>query len=309
MMGTIILFYKYVEIPQPKRFAKWQTKICQELNLKGRVLIAQEGINATLGGSTESIERYKAIMRAHELFGDIDFKENSGSAEDFPRLRVATRPTIVNLGIDPRELTAKDGGKHLTPAQVHELIGSKPADLVILDARNTVESAVGKFTGAITPEIRYFREFPEYIDNNLELFKDKQVLMYCTGGIRCERASAYLNSKNIAKEVFQVEGGIHRYAEQFPDGYFRGKNYVFDNRIATKVNDDILGSCMLCAAPCDDYVNCLNALCNKHFICCTSCKTSYGNTCSAGCQQLVAEKKAPTRPEFGISSPKNSCTF
>lgn len=302
-MGTILLFYKYVNIPQPKRFAKWQKKICEELGLRGRVLIAQEGINGTLGGSTQAIDRYKAIMLADPSFADIDFKENEGSAEHFPRLRIATRATIVNLGIDPRELTAQQGGTHLSPEEVHTLLLNKPDNLIIFDARNEVESAVGKFTDAITPAIKYFRDLPEYIDNNSDLFKDKQVLMYCTGGIRCERASAYLNTKGIAQQVFQLEGGIHRYAEQYPDGFFRGKNYVFDNRIATKVNDDILGSCSICAISCDDYLNCLNALCNKHFICCASCKETLQNTCSVQCKTLVLEKKAPQRPLFGTQTP------
>lgn len=299
-MGTILLFYKYVDIPQPKRFAKWQKKICEELNLRGRILIAREGINGTLGGSTESTDRYKAIMLAHESFTTMDFKENSGSAEDFPRLRIATRPTIVNLGVDPQEITANMGGAHLTPQEVHDLLLRKPDNLVILDARNMVESAVGKFTDALTPAIKHFRDFPEYIDANIDLFKDKQVLMYCTGGIRCERASAYLKVKGVAQEVFQLEGGIHRYAEQFPDGFFRGKNYVFDNRIANKVNDDILGTCGICTIPYDNYVNCLNALCNKHFICCSSCKELLNNCCSVLCKTSVFEKKAPQRPEFGV---------
>ncbi|MCX5925257.1 MAG: rhodanese-related sulfurtransferase [Candidatus Dependentiae bacterium] len=304
-MGIVLLFYKYVTIPEPKRFAKWQTKICQDLNLRGRVLIAQEGINGTLGGTTESIERYKAIMREHESFADMDFKENAGSAEDFPRLRIATRNTIVNLGVDPRELTARDGGTHLTPQEVHTLLLNKPDDLIILDTRNMVESAVGKFTDAVIPPIKYFRDFPEYIDKNIDLFKDKQVLMYCTGGIRCERASAYLNVKGVSKKVFQIQGGIHRYAEQYPNGFFRGKNYVFDNRIATKVNDDILGTCGICNISYDDYTNCLNALCNKHFICCVSCKEQLAGTCSVHCQTMVFEKKAPTRPEFGaLNTPR-----
>jgi len=295
-MGTILLFYKYVTIHHPKRLAKWQTKICQDLGLRGRVLIAHEGINGTLGGTIESISRYKMLMQGQAYFADIDFKENSGSAFDFPRLRIAVRPTIVNFGIDPDKLTTQNAGTHLDPSEVHTLLSHKPDDLVILDARNATESAVGKFTGAITPDIKHFRDLPAYIDNNSELFKDKQVLMYCTGGIRCERASAYLNEKKIAKRVFQVTGGIHRYAEQFPDGFFRGKNYVFDNRITTSVNNDILGSCALCGTPYDGYVNCLNALCNKHFICCLTCLEQLHGTCSSQCATLLRENQAQQRP-------------
>ncbi len=122
--------------------------------------------------------------------------------------------------------------------------------------------------------------------------------MYCTGGIRCERASAYLNEKNIAKNVYQMSGGIHRYAEQYPDGYFRGKNYVFDGRIAVKINNDILSTCTHCAQLCDDYHNCLNAQCNKHFISCSPCVENLKKTCSDSCALLITENKTTTRPEF-----------
>jgi predicted sulfurtransferase len=208
------------------------------------------------------------------------------------------RDEAVALGIPYDKLTPRQGGQHLTPAETHALITENPDDLIILDARNNYEWEIGRFENAITPDIKNFRDLPQYLDENLDTFKDKQVLMYCTGGIRCERATAYLNEKNIAKNVYQIEGGIVRYAEQYPDGYFRGKNYVFDARIAVKINDDILGSCLLCKQPCDDYHNCLNAQCNKHFIGCYDCVNAFNKTCSQSCQMLIAENKACLRPEF-----------
>ena len=304
-MGIILLYYKYVHIEHPKRIVKWQKQVCYDLQLRGRILIAHEGINGTISGSAKSINRYKTIMSQNPLFADIDFKESAGSIEDFSRLYVVERNTIVNLGIEPTTCTVNDGGKYLEPEEVHELLSKKPDDLVILDTRNVVESAIGKFIDAITPDIKHFRDFPEYIDNNIDQFKNKQVLMYCTGGVRCERATAYLKLKNIAKQVYQINGGIHRYVEKYPDGFFRGKNYVFDNRIALKVNDDVLGTCGLCDNACDDYTNCLNALCNKHFISCASCKNNMQNTCSTHCHQLIRAHKTPKRPLFGIS-PKQS---
>ena len=129
----------------------------------------------------------------------------------------------------------------------------------------------------------------------MDEYKDKEVLMFCTGGVRCERATAYLNQKKVAKKVYQIEGGIHRYTEKYPDGFFRGKNYVFDSRIAMKVNGDILGACDLCKTPCDDYTNCLNALCNKHFICCKECLNSFNGTCGAQCADLVTNNKVHVR--------------
>jgi len=297
-MSKIILFYKYVNIENPNEIMVWQRELCESLELKGRIIIATEGINATLGGTHDNIEKYMQAMNVHPLFMGIDFKDSIGGSEYFPRLRIVVKNEIVNLGIKPEDLTVENTGKHLTPKQTHELLQNKPKDLIILDGRNNYEAAVGKFEDAITPDIRYFRQFPEYIDQNLEQFKDKSVLMYCTGGIRCERASAYLKSKNIAKEVYQVEGGIHRYVEEYPDGYFKGKNYVFDARITMPVNNEILGQCFVCKAKCDDYVNCLNAECNKHFISCSDCVLKLNETCSEKCQDLVAQNKVYIRPKF-----------
>lgn len=294
-MHTIILFYKYIPIEYPKQIQKWLAQLCANFGFKGRIFIGHEGINATLGGVREHVERFKHIMSEHPLFGGIDFKESPGSADDFPRMQVKVRNEIVALGIAPETLTVADGGKHLTPAQTHELITQKPEDLIILDARNKAEWKIGAFEGAVKPDIDHFRELPAFIDAHADQFEGKQVLMYCTGGIRCERASAYVKKQTKANEVYQVEGGIHRYVEQFPDGYFRGKNYVFDGRVGVRVNDDILATCELCTAPCDDYANCRNAECNKHFICCDGCLKIYELTCSAQCKELVAAKAVRVR--------------
>lgn len=306
-MGKVIIFYKYVDIQYPKQVLKWQTRVCEELGLKGRIILATEGINATLGGEKDHIDRYKDLMNYHPLFGGIDFKECDGDADYFPRLRIVVKDEIVKLGIPADKLKASDGGKHLTPAQVHELLTHKPENLVILDARNNYESKIGTFTGAITPDIKHFRQFPEYIDNSLEQYKDKKVLMFCTAGVRCERATAYLKVKNVAQEVYQIEGGIQRYIEQFPDGYFRGKNYVFDGRITVRVNNDILSSCEICAKPYDDYNNCLNASCNKHFIACPDCIQQLKNTCSSTCRELLETKKVAPRPPLKKVNATSSC--
>ena len=297
-MDKILLFYKYIDIQCPKRVMKWQKKICQDLGLTGRILLGHEGINGTISGNKQNTKHYKRIMNEHNLFGNIDFKESNGSTDCFPRMQVKVKNEIVRLGIDPQKITPKQGGIHLTTKKTHELIKQNPDDLLILDTRNNFEWKIGHFKGAIKPDIDHFRDLPKYIDNNLEQFKDKNVLMYCTGGIRCERATAYLKSKNIAKEVYQIEGGIHRYVDSYPDGYFRGKNYVFDNRIAIKVNDDVLGTCEICNISCDEYINCLNATCNKHFVCCKKCLATYENTCGATCLELVKQRKVNTRPQF-----------
>lgn len=297
-MGTILLFYKYTEIKYPKKVMKWQRQICQDLDLTGRILIAHEGINATLGGSKQNVARYKKIMQENSQFADIDFKESQGDTSCFPKLQVTVKKEIVCLGLDEKTAKVENTGIHLTPEQVHELLENKPDDLVVLDARNYFEAKIGKFENAITPKVDHFRDFPQYIDQHLDEFKDKQVLMYCTGGIRCERATAYLKEKNVAKDVYQILGGIHRYAEKYPDGFFRGKNYVFDSRVAIKVTDDILGNCRLCKASCDEYTNCLNVMCNRHFICCNTCLKKMNNTCSQKCLDYISISDAHKRPLF-----------
>lgn len=294
-MGIILLFYKYIQIENPAAIQAWQKELCSKLGLTGRIILATEGINGTVGGNKEATDAYIQAMNQHPLFGNIDFKTAEGGAHAFPRMKITIKREIVHLGINPEDLTTQDTAQHLTPQQTHELFLNPPEDFIVLDGRNNYEAAVGKFVGAITPDIRYFRQFPGYIDENIDQFKDKTVFMYCTGGIRCERASAYLNKKGIAKKIYQVEGGIHRYVEQYPDGFFRGKNYVFDNRITVKVNDDVLSSCLNCTTPSDEYFNCLNALCNKHFTSCPNCLTKLSKTCSSRCQNLLQEKKAPQR--------------
>jgi predicted sulfurtransferase len=296
-MGKILLFYKYVDLEYPKQVQKWLQKLCADLRLTGRIIIAHEGINATVGGSEKNTEIFKKAMEKDPRFTGIDFKESEGGEQCFPRMRIIIKNEIVYLGLDPKKVTPKNGGKHLTPEETHNLIAQKPKDLVILDTRNDYEWRIGAFEGAILPDIEHFRQFPKFVDDNLEQFKDKQVLMYCTGGVRCERATTYMKEKGVAKEVYQILGGIHRYAEQFPDGFFRGKNYVFDDRIGVRVNDDILSTCNLCPTPCDDYTNCLNAECNEHFIACAPCLKTYDNTCSTACQELLRTNAVKPRPQ------------
>ncbi len=310
-MGKIILFYKYVTISYPDQIRKWQHRLCKELKLTGRIIIAHEGINGTLGGETDALERYKQEMQNHIFFTSIDFKESPGAQDYFPRLRIVVKNEITCLGLDTKKIRAEMGGEHLTPAKSHELLSNPPKDLVILDTRNEYESRIGAFNNAIKADIQYFRELPNYIDEHLETFKDKEVLMYCTGGIRCERASAYLKSKNVAKKVYQIEGGIHRYVEQFPEGFFRGKNYVFDGRIAVNVNNDILTTCEHCLKPFDEFTNCLNASCNKKFISCPNCIEVFNNTCCQKCCTLVAKKLVPIRvkPNKIVLEKNMACTL
>lgn len=295
MKEKIILFYKYIPLPSPDGIREWQLKVGTDLQLKGRVILAHEGINATLSGAEDKIEIYKKIMQKHPLFGDIDYKESVGASRSFPRFSVKIKNEIVRLGVSPEQLSSQDAGAHLTPKQVHELLNTASDEIILFDVRNDFESAVGRFENAHRAPINTFRELPKYIDKNTEQFKDKTVLMYCTGGIRCERASAYLKQKGVAKEVYQLSGGIHRYIEQYPDGFFRGKNYVFDGRISVRANHDVLGACLICATSEDEYTNCLHARCNKHFIACAQCLQKLQNTCSPVCLDIIMQNPETRR--------------
>jgi len=288
-MEAIIIFYKYIAISDVEGIKRWQEKLCKDLQLKGRMILAAEGINATLAGKKRLLDKYIQLMNQHYLFSGIDYKFSDGSGNHFPRLSIKIKQEIVRLGISPSALSAQDAGVHLTPKQAHELLQNKPDDLIVLDARNQCEWDIGHFKDAINPGITYFREFPEYIEKNLETFKNKQVLMYCTAGVRCERATAYLKQKNVALAVYQLYGGIHRYIEQYPNGFFRGKNYVFDGRISVTSNTDVLTNCFICKTPCNDYTNCDNTRCNRHYISCEPCKTTFHNFCSQSCIEIVKQ--------------------
>lgn len=294
-MKKILLFYKYIPVNDPWKIRDWQHDLCQTLKLKGRIILGKEGINGTLSGDVEQVQAYISAMHTHALFYDIDFKESIAPIDVFPKLKVKVREEIVTSGLNKSKLSDKQTGEYLEPTAVNKLIEEHKKDLVILDARNEIEWRVGRFKNAITPNIKHFRELATFIDKHENTFKDKNVLMYCTGGIRCELASSYLKSKGIAKKVYQIEGGIHRYVEAYPDGYFRGKNYVFDGRVTTKVNTDVLSTCELCHTTCDDITNCINTRCNKHFICCSTCIEKYQNTCQPICLELILSAKTPIR--------------
>ncbi|XP_037706881.1 thiosulfate sulfurtransferase/rhodanese-like domain-containing protein 2 isoform X2 [Choloepus didactylus] len=249
--GEVLLFYCYCDLEDPQGLCSWQMALCQWLHLTGKVRIATEGINGTVGGSRLATRLYVEAMLSCPLFKDYlckdDFKTSRGGAHCFPELRVGVYEEIVPLGISPSQLSYKKPGIHLSPGEFHKEVerflsqaNQEQSDTVLLDCRNFYESKIGRFQGCLAPDIRKFSYFPSYIDTNLELFREKRVLMYCTGGIRCERGSAYLKAKGVCKEVFQLKGGIHKYLEAFPDGFYKGKLFVFDERYALAYNSDIV---------------------------------------------------------------------
>lgn len=258
----VILFYKYVEIADPPAFAESQRELCSELGLKGRVLIAGEGVNGTLAGSRAAIDRYCDELRSDARFSDITFKFSGGDAATFPKLVVKVRKEIVTLNAG--ELTP-DRDNQLTPSAWKQKMENDP-DAVVLDVRNRYESDAGRFERAIVCEIEHFRELPDFVEQ-LEPLKEKQVLMYCTGGVRCEKASALLRQRGF-QHIYQLQGGIVSYQEQFGNEHWLGECFVFDQRMTVRVEEGLrqLGRCAHTGAATSRFVNCLHDPCHKLFL-------------------------------------------
>lgn len=275
---TVILYYKYVLIQEPKDLEAFHVEICTRLALTGRVLVASEGINGSVAGSSTNIAEYQAALEQWSQgedeapFKGIQWKDSFSAIQPFPDLKVAVVKELISTGGKVARPNPGDGGVHLDPEDFHTQL--KDPNVVVLDVRNNNEYMIGHFENAVNPKTRFFSEWCQYADGHIEEFSKKKVLMYCTGGIRCEKASAYLKQKGV-QEVFQLNGGIHKYMERFPDGgEFMGKNYVFDRRVAMESNNsEIIGRCCECGCPFDrlfgDRVCCV---CRDALLVCDKCK-------------------------------------
>lgn len=295
MSYQVLLFYKYCEIKAPDLLVNLQRQVAEGLGLVGRILIADEGINGTLCGNYESCKAYENYMQEDELFKDMNFKRSISDFPCFKKLQVKLKSEIVITHADKKEYCYTKSLPKISPSELHREIAENK-DLVLFDMRNKYESRIGRFIGAICPQIQTTRELEVYLREHQDMFKDKDVVMYCTGGVRCERTSVMVNRLTKVKRLRHLENGIHAYVEEFPDGYFRGRNYVFDDRISIKINQDILTTCDLCFSSCDLYNNCLNAICNQHYICCDSCLDRFKGCCSQECILLTEKKVVPLRP-------------
>jgi UPF0176 protein len=272
----VILYYKYVPVPDPAAELAWQRALCERLGLKGRVILATEGVNGTLAGPIAAIDAYITAMSSHPQFSGISYKRDVVDTVPFPRLRIKVRPEIVTLGA---EADVTHTAPKLTPAQFHTL-AARP-DVVLFDARNDYESAIGAFEGAITPGIRHFKDLPAALVDYAGL-KDKTIVTYCTGGIRCEKASALMRARGF-RDVYQLEGGIIEYAKAYPDGAFKGRCFVFDERMSVGFRDDAetLGHCHFCAGSTTDYHNCVNLSCHELMLICPNCVAEGRVQCGA----------------------------
>lgn len=282
----VLLYYNYVDIEDPETFAKEHLRFCKELGLKGRVLVATEGINGTVSGTVEATNKYMEAMHQDPRFEDMIFKVDEADGHAFKKMHVRPRPELVTLrleeDIDPREVT----GEYLDPKEFYEALQDE--NTVVLDARNDYEYDLGHFRGAIRPDIKTFRELPNWVEENRELLEGKRVVTYCTGGIRCEKFSGWLKKSGF-EDVAQLHGGIVTYGKdpEVQGELWDGKLYVFDERIAVPVNRKehvVVGKDYFDGKPCERYVNCANPECNKQILCSEENEHKYMRSCTHECR-------------------------
>lgn len=283
----ILLFYKYIPIPHAEEFAAEHLAYCKELGVKGRILIADEGINGTLSGTYEQTEEYMQHLRSNPLFTDIVFKIDESDDHAFKKIFVRYRPELVTLRYDKKLDPNVDGGDRLKPKEFYEML--QRDDVVILDGRTGYEYDLGHFKGAIRPEVDSFREFPKWLSEHFASYKDKPVLTYCTGGIRCEMLTAVMRDNGF-QEVYQLDGGIVTYGQdpEVRGRGFDGSCYVFDERISVPVNHTeerkIVGKCWHCDEPTERYINCADDTCHRQHLVCDECLESRHGYCSSECE-------------------------
>ncbi len=291
-MYEVILYYKFHEIGDPEQFALEHKKFCEELGVKGRIYVADEGINGTLGGTPKRIQKYKSYLKNIEGFSGTAFKSDTSDYNPFAKLICKTRDEIVALH---EEADPQNGGKYLEPGQWREVLESDE-DYVMIDVRNEYETKIGHFEGALTPKVDQFYDFPEWLEK-AEVEKNKKVLMYCTGGIRCEKFSVLMKKKGW-DDVNQLHGGILRYGKEEKGKHYKGKCFVFDDRLVVPVDEDDLepiAECKITGKPADTYINCANMECNKLFVCSQEGARKMEGCCSEAC--LQSEFKRPFDPE------------
>lgn len=293
-------FYRYVNIANPQKFRDMLYKTLDQLGCMGRIYIANEGINAQMNVPEHNFEQLIAWMNSVDELRDMPIKYAvEDDAPSFLKLIVKVRRKIVADGLDDGTFDTTNVGTHLTAKEFHELVGQD--DVVVVDMRNNYESEVGRFETAITPDAVTFREELEQVTDILQSQKDKKILLYCTGGVRCEKASAYLKHHGF-NDVNQLHGGIIEYARQVKlqglESKFIGKNFVFDNRLGERITQDVIAHCHQCGKPCDTHVNCANDQCHMLFIQCDECAAKHRGCCSTECTEALDNPEAAQGKPF-----------
>ncbi len=277
----ILLYYIFRPLSDPTAVAMWQRELCERWSLRGRIIVSPHGLNGTVGGEVESLIRYIKTTKSYPGFKDIDFKWSEGHAHDFPRLKVKVRDEVVAFGIPDEIKVTSDGvlggGESLNPHQLHELVESRGHDVVFFDGRNAFESKIGKFRNAVVPNTRTTHDFIREIESgSYDHLKDRPIVTYCTGGIRCEILSTAMKNRGFS-EVYQLDGGIVRYGEAYgSQGLWEGSLYVFDRRMTVDFDShtQVIGKCEYCSAPTKNFYNCSDLVCRTLTLMCDPCRDS-----------------------------------
>lgn len=282
----VLLYYKYVAIENPQDVTKEHLQFCNELGLKGRIIIAAEGINGTVSGTKEQTDAYMKYMNEHPLFSGTIFKIDEATEHVFKKMRVRFRPELVTLRLEDDVNPLEQTGKHLKPKEFFEQMQKE--DTMVIDARNDYEFDLGHFRGAVRPNILNFRDLPQWIRENKKTFEGKKILTYCTGGVRCEKFSGWLMQEGF-EDVSQLDGGIVTYGKdpEVQGELWDGQCYVFDERISVPINHKekvIVGKDYFSGEPCERYVNCANPECNKKILCSEENEHKYLRSCSHECR-------------------------
>ena len=279
-MQKILLYYKFTPVADPEAVKLWQKTLTDSLNLRGRILVSAQGLNGTVGGDMVDLKKYIKGTKKFPGFKDIVFKWSDGGREDFPRMSVKNRRELVGFQNSDDEIEVDErgvvgGGKHIKPRQVHEMIEKYGDDVVFFDGRNAHEAKIGKFKNAIVPNTNTSRDFiAELESDKYDDIKDKKIITYCTGGIRCEAISAMMRKRGF-NDVYQIDGGIVKYGEAYgDDGLWEGSLRVFDDRMTVDFSDHtkVIGECVHCGGPTNNFENCAYTECNDLVLICLHCK-------------------------------------
>ena len=301
-----ISLYRYFILDNPQEFRDQLYREWSELNCFGRIYIAREGINAQMSVPEENLGLFIESLKLHPIFENIPIKyaiEDNGKS--FYKLSVKVKEKLVADGLDDDAFDVTNVGRHLNAREFHDLVGT--GEYIVVDVRNHYESEIGHFKGAIRPEADTFREEINMITDLLKDNKEAKLLLYCTGGIRCEKASAYLKHHGF-KDVNQLHGGILEYARNIKqmnlESNFIGKNFVFDERMGESVDGQVISHCHQCGASCDVHLNCANELCHLLFIQCEACATKFEQCCSDECRDLKNSSEAEKQLHRHTMTPK-----
>ncbi|MBB6450727.1 UPF0176 protein [Geomicrobium halophilum] len=300
----VLLYYKYVDMPDYEEYAEEHLQYCKDMGLRGRIIVAPEGLNGTVSGTVEQTNAYIEYVKSDPRFANMWFKVDEAEEHAFKKMFVRAKQELVTWRLDDDVNPNEVGGTYLTPKEFHEALQDE--DTIVLDGRNDYEYEIGHFRGAIKPDVNTSREFPEWIEENIDQLKDKKVLTYCTGGIRCEKLTGILMQKGV-EDVYQLHGGIVNYSQdQDVKGHlFDGKCYVFDERISVKANhtdeDTIVAQCHHCGNTEDRYINCSNPECNLQYVCCEECEQKQQAACCEECRVHPRNRWPQIKETYGAS--------